>query len=92
MNYKIDFEYNNINKNKNEKLFNKIQEIINLCLDETKKQHKVSFYYEDINSNTVITYYPSVCFYAASVIKVLVALITYRKALNNEIDLNEKMI
>ena len=87
MNYKIDFEYNNINKN--EKLFNKIQEVVNLCLDETKKQHKVSFYYEDINSNTVITYYPSVCFYAASVIKVLVALIIYRKALSNEIDLDE---
>lgn len=90
MNYIIDFEYNNIPKS--EELSNKIQELVNLCLDETKVQHKVSFYYEDINSNTIVAYYPSVCFYAASVIKILIPLIMYRKALSNEINLGEKIL
>ena len=87
--YSIDFNYRGL---ENKKVSSKIQELVNLFMDESKKSNKVAFYYEDITSGIKINYYPSVCFYAASTIKILIPLILYRKALNKEINLNDEVL
>ena len=69
-----------------------IEELNNLFLKETYKGNKVAYYYENINNKNVISYNSDICFYAASSIKILVCLMLFQKAGNNEIDLNQKLL
>ena len=81
-----------INKNTSKKLDSKINELLNLYKEETLKENKVSCYYLDINSFSIISINEDKCFYAASSIKILVCLILFEQATNNKIDLNKKVL
>ena len=86
--YKID---KNDFENK-ELLISKIKEINDICLAETYKGNKVSYYYENAINGDVFSYNREIGFYAASSIKILPALILFEKADNNEVNLNEKIL
>lgn len=70
----------------------KIKELMYYFEDEVFKGNKVAFYYEDIESGTNISFNPNICFYAASSIKILVCLMMFRKALDKEISLEDKVL
>lgn len=81
-----------INKNLSKKLNSKINELLNLYKEETLKENKVSCYYLDINSLSIISINEDKRFYAASSIKILVCLILFEQAHNKKIDLNKKVL
>lgn len=89
MNFNININMNNIT---NTNLKSKIKDLSNLYLDEIYKGNKVAYYYEDINSSTVISFNQEICFYAASSIKILVCLIMFEQAENNKINLDTKVL
>ena len=86
--FKIDKEYFKTNRD----VFSLIQELNNDFLEETYKGNKVAYYYKNEKNGNVISYNEDICFYAASSIKILVCLILFIRAENNEIDLNKKIL
>ena len=70
---------------------NKLNELYNLCLNESLKGNKVAFYYENLN-NDIFSYNQDICFYAASSIKILVCTMILRLADENKIDLNKDIL
>ncbi len=71
------------------KIKTKLYELNSMYL---KSDEKVAYYYEDINTNNVLSYNPDILFYAASSIKVLVCTMLLEMAENKKIDLNEKLL
>jgi len=49
-----------------------------------KSQEKVSYYYEDLKTGTVISFNPNKTFYAASTIKILVCIYLYEKSIKDK--------
>ena len=91
MNYKINIKCDLINIKESNliKIKKKIQKLNNMYM---KQNEKVSYYYEDINTGSIISYNSSILFYAASTIKILVCTLLLEKAENNNIDLNKKIL
>lgn len=85
-------ETNTIVKLSDEKLKYLKKKIYKLNLMYLKSNEKVAYYYEDINTHTVINYNPNILFYAASSIKILVSLLLYRMAEKKEVDLEEEIL
>ncbi len=56
------------------------------------KGNKVAFYYEDVNTGTVVSFNENICFYAASSIKILVYVLLLEKTVRKEIDLNSEIL
>jgi len=75
----------------NKEVSNKLNELYQLCLNESLKGKKVAFYYENLN-NDVFTYNEDILFYAASSIKILVCTLIYRLADQGKIDLNKEIL
>ena len=84
----------NINENINniDKIIPIVQQLFNLYIMETIKGNKVSYYYEDINSSSQLSFNKEICFYAASSIKILVCLILFENAEHKKIDLEQKVL
>ena len=89
MNFNVNI---NINSTANDKLSSKIKELFTLYLEETIKGNKIAVYYENANSDNVISINPDICFYAASSIKILVCLILFEQAENKTINLHDKFL
>ena len=90
-NINIDLDLNEELK-KDKKINQLIEELSILYLKETFKGNKVSYYYEDINSSTKLSFNKSICFYAASSIKMLVCLILFEMTETKQINLEEKVL
>ena len=75
----------------NKDIKDKLDELYNICLNESLKGNKVAFYYKNMN-NDIFSYNEDICFYAASAIKILVCTMIYRLADDNKIDLNEEIL
>ena len=75
----------------NQKIKEKLKELYNIFLKETKKGNKVAFYYEDLNNN-ILSFNENICFYSASTIKILVCLLIYKLADEGKINLNDKLL
>lgn len=89
MNYKINIKFDLKNMNNLILIKEEFIDLINLYINQNEK---VSFYYEDINTGSIISYNQDILFYAASTIKILVCLIILEKASNKEINLNDKLL
>lgn len=94
MKYKINFNANlNIDDNSSsydiKVLKEEIQKLNNLFLES---EEKVSYYYEDINTGSIISYNSDILFYAASTIKILVCIMILELAENGKINLNKKLL
>lgn len=91
MNYKINIkcELNNICDDKINDIKKQFFEITSLYLEQ---QEKVAYYYEDINTGSILSYNSNILFYAASTIKVLVCVMLLEMAQNNEIDLDDELL
>ena len=89
MKFNIDLQIKDITDDRIRKI---IYELSNMYLEEVCKGNKVSFYYEDIESGTSISFNPSICFYAASSIKILADLIMFERIINGECSLEDKIL
>lgn len=91
MNYKINAkcELKNVPENRISSIKKEFLEITSLYL---KQKEKVAYYYEDINTGSILSYNSDILFYAASTIKVLVCTMLLELAENKEIDLDEKIL
>ena len=89
MNYNITTDINNI---KNNKIKEKINNLINIYLKESEKGRKVAFYYENTNTNNNISYNKDLLFYAASSIKVLICLMILELSEQNKINIEDKLL
>ncbi|MBR3161414.1 MAG: serine hydrolase [Bacilli bacterium] len=89
MNYNITTDINNI---KNNKVKEKINNLINIYLKESEKGRKVAFYYENTNTNNIISYNKDLLFYAASSIKVLICLMILELSEQNKINIEDKLL
>ena len=89
MNYNITTDINNI---KNNKIKEKINNLINIYLKESEKGRKVAFYYENTNTNNIISYNKDLLFYAASSIKVLICLMILELSEQNKINIEDKLL
>ena len=89
MNYNITTDINNI---KNNKVREKINNLINIYLKESEKGRKVAFYYENTNTNNIISYNKDLLFYAASSIKVLICLMILELSEQNKINIEDKLL
>lgn len=91
MNYKINVkcEVNNVSDNKLNDIKREFLELTSLYI---KQQEKVAYYYEDINTGSILSYNSDILFYAASTIKVLVCVMLLEIAQNKEINLDEKLL
>ncbi|MBR4830456.1 MAG: serine hydrolase [Bacilli bacterium] len=92
MDYNINININGLSKEIINELLPDLKELSYMYLDESFKGNKVAFCYKDINNNYMISYNYSICFYAASTIKILACLMVLEKALNKELDLDEKIL
>lgn len=83
----------NVNKEKiSIEMIKLIENLSNMYLEESLNGNKVAFYYEDINTSSIISYNSDICFYAASSIKILVCLMLLEQAENQKIDLHQKIL
>ncbi len=57
-----------------------------------KSKEKAAYYYENINSETSISFNPNICFYAASTIKILVSLYLFQEATNGKLNIEDKLL
>ena len=94
MNYKINVKCEI--KNANEELKENIEllkkEYLELNSLYLKQKEKVAYYYEDINTGSILSYNSDILFYAASSIKVLICVMLLEMADNNKINLEEKLL
>lgn len=84
LNTRDDYSFDDIKLLKKE-----IMELNNIYM---QSDEKVSYYYEDINTGSVLSYNSDILFYAASAIKVLVAVMILELADNGKIDLEDKLL
>ena len=84
LNTKDDYSSDNIKLLKNE-----VMELNNIYM---QSDDKVSYYYEDIHTGSVLSYNSDILFYAASTIKILVAVMILELADKGEIDLEDKLL
>ena len=89
MKYNIDITIDNYNDKELLKIIKKIDQI---CLNEIFKSNKVSFIYKNIKDNTILSFNPDICFYAASTIKLLICLIILEKVEQNELKMTDKIL
>lgn len=73
-------------------LFKKIKEINDICLEQTYQERKIAYYYENSVNGDIFSYNKDICFYAASTIKILPALILFERASQNRLDLTNKIM
>ncbi len=92
MDFNINIDVKGLNKEEINNLLPDLKELSYMYLNETFKGNKVSFYYKDINNNYIISYNNKASFYAASTIKILACLMILEKALNTEININDKIL
>lgn len=92
MDFNINIDINGIEKELLYNLLPDIKEVSYPYLEETFKGNKVAFLYKDINNNITITYNKDICFYAASTIKILAALMILQMSLENKINLEDKIL
>lgn len=94
MKYKINIKCDI--KTENEDIMDKINEIRDNFLELNtlylRQNEKVAYYYEDINTGTILSYNSDILFYAASSIKILVCVMLLEMAQDNKIDLEEKLL
>jgi len=94
MQYKINVKCNlnipdNYNSDDIKLLKNEIMELNNIYMQSNEK---VSYYYEDISTGSILSYNSDILFYAASAIKILVSVMILELADTGEIDLDEKIL
>ncbi len=89
MKFNIDLQIKDIY---DERIKEHIHKLTNMYLDEVFKGNKVSFYYEDIKTGSSVSFNPSICFYAASSIKILADLMMFEKVMNGECSLEDKIL
>lgn len=91
MSYKINIkcELNNIS---DDKITDIKKELLKLTSLYFKQPEKVAYYYEDINTKSVLSYNSDILFYAASTIKILVCMMLLQMAEEKEIDLDKKLL
>lgn len=94
MNYKINIkcEIKNAEDGLKEKLNELKKEFLELNSLYLKQKEKVSYYYEDLNTGSLLSFNSDVLFYAASSIKILVCVMLLEMADRKEIDLEEKLL
>ena len=68
-----------------------LKELNQMYLDQNIDMNKVAFYYEDKKGN-IFSYNKSVLFYAASSIKIVTCLLTYKMAEEGKLDLSENIL
>lgn len=90
MDYKINIKCDLKNVNCDEKKFRNL--FLKLNSMYLKSDEKVAYYYEDINSKSIISYNSDILFYAASSIKILVCVMLLEMAENKKISLDEKLL
>ncbi len=56
-----------------------------------KQKEKVAYYYEDINTGSILSYNSDILFYAASSIKILVCVMLLEMAENKKISLEDTL-
>jgi len=91
MNYSINIncKLKNIAEDKLSSIKSEFGNLNNLFLCQNEK---VAYYYEDINTGSVLSYNSDILFYAASSIKILVCLMLLEKAENKETNLEDKLL
>ena len=89
MKYNIELDFSNY-QDKN--LLKIIKKIDDLCLKETFKSNKVSFLYKNISDNTIMSFNPDICFYAASTLKILICLMIIEKVEKKELNMTDKIL
>ena len=89
MKYNIELDFSNY-QDKN--LLKIIKKIDDLCLKEAFKSNKVSFLYKNISDNTIMSFNPDICFYAASTIKILICLMIIEKVEKKELNMTDKIL
>lgn len=94
MNYKINMkcELKNVSetlKDKQEELKKYYLELNTMYL---KQKEKVAYYYEDINTGSILSYNSDILFYAASSIKILVCVMLLEMAENKKISLEDTLL
>lgn len=94
MNYKINIkcELKNVNEELKNNIDNLKKEFLELNHLYLKQNEKVAYYYEDINTGSILSYNSDILFYAASSIKTLVCVMILEMAENKKIDLEEKLL
>lgn len=91
MNYKVNCKciLKNISENEISSIKKEFIELTSLYL---KQYEKVAYYYEDMNTGSILSYNADILFYAASTIKVLACVMVLEMAENKEINLDEKIL
>lgn len=94
MNYKINMrcELKNVSeslKDRQDKLKEYYLELNTMYL---KQKEKVAYYYEDINTGSILSYNSDILFYAASSIKILVCVMLLEMAENKKISLEDTLL
>ena len=94
MNYKINIrcdlkQVSDTIKDKQEELKKYFKELNEMYLNQ---KEKVAYYYEDINTGSVLSYNSDILFYAASSIKILVCVMLLEMAENKKISLEESLL
>ncbi len=92
MDFNINIKVNNIENKTLKLLLKDLKDLTYMYLEETFKGNKVAFCYKDINNSFSISYNNSICFYSASTIKILACLMILKMALDNKIDINDKVL
>lgn len=83
----------NTNNTLDSDIINEIKrDFTQLNLMYLSSQEKVAYYYEDINTGSILSYNSDILFYAASSIKILVCVMILELAEEGKIDLNEKLL
>lgn len=94
MNYKINIkcEIKNANDSLNKKLERLKKEFLDLNCLYLKQNEKVAYYYEDLNTSSILSFNSDILFYAASSIKILVCLMLLEKIDNKEINQEDTLL
>lgn len=94
MNYKINMkcELKNVPEELKEKQEELKKYFLELNTMYLKQKEKVAYYYEDINTGSILSYNSDILFYAASSIKILVCVMLLEKAERKELSLEDKIL
>lgn len=91
MNYKINIKCN-ISLDDDKNISSIKEKIMNLNNNYLKSNEKVAYYYEDINTGSILSYNSDILFYAASSIKILVCVMILELADSGKINLEDKLL
>ena len=92
MDFNINFNISGVDKSLIANLLSSIKDLSYMYLNETFKGNKVAFYYKDIHSGISISYNKSICFYAASAIKIIACLMILNEALEGKLNLSDEIL